>query len=254
MTDTMTVGEVRFDEGVASKMLDHLERVMGNREWVAEARRTEPGALTGKNFESVFGGFSKPSKMPGLSWSTPALVTCKVGRALSKLPGSVCSGCYALKGRYVFPSTKHALARRLKALDSNPNSVAAAMVYRLRTMRSERARFMRWHDSGDVIDEGHYRLIQWIARMTPNTQHWLPTREVALVRRFGKDDPPNLCSRVSNALVGSENRFSDVPCTSTVDAPPTDAHDCPAPSQGGKCGSCRACWNRTVRTVNYSKH
>ena len=29
---------------------------------------------------------------------------------------------------------------------------------------------------------------------------------------------------------------------------------CPAPSQGGKCGSCRQCWDSTVKVVSYGKH
>jgi hypothetical protein len=29
---------------------------------------------------------------------------------------------------------------------------------------------------------------------------------------------------------------------------------CPAPSQGGKCGDCRACWDPKVKVVSYGKH
>ncbi len=45
---------------------------------------------------------SKPSKMPGYGWSTPAS-RCITGSKLRRIKGSVCHGCYAMKNRYVFP-------------------------------------------------------------------------------------------------------------------------------------------------------
>ena len=50
----------------------------------------------------IVGGLSKPSKMPGWAYGLPA-AECKTGSKLAQVPGSVCSGCYALKGCYVFP-------------------------------------------------------------------------------------------------------------------------------------------------------
>jgi len=29
---------------------------------------------------------------------------------------------------------------------------------------------------------------------------------------------------------------------------------CPAPTQNGECGSCRACWNPKVKQVSYKEH
>ena len=60
-------------------------------------------------------GLGKPSKMPGYSTSLPASA-CKVGAKLAKVPGSVCSSCYAMKGHYVFPSVREGLGKRLAAL------------------------------------------------------------------------------------------------------------------------------------------
>ena len=42
-------------------------------------------------------GFTRTSKMPGLSYSLPAW-ECKTGSKLRKVKNSVCSMCYALKG------------------------------------------------------------------------------------------------------------------------------------------------------------
>src|SRR5262245_62757253 len=60
----------------------------------------------------AIGGLSDPSKMPCLSYSTPA-DACHLGSLLRKLPGTTCHDCYAMKGCYIFKSTREAMARRL---------------------------------------------------------------------------------------------------------------------------------------------
>ena len=56
-------------------------------------------------------GFTRTSKMPGLSYSLPAW-ECKTGSKLRKVKGSVCEGCYALKGCYVFKVVQEAQYKR----------------------------------------------------------------------------------------------------------------------------------------------
>ena len=70
-----------------------------------------------KVFEAkeITGGLSKPSKMPGFSYNLPAY-KCITGVKLQAVPGSVCAGCYAMKGRYAFSNTKKAMNRRLASL------------------------------------------------------------------------------------------------------------------------------------------
>ena len=63
----------------------------------------------------IVGGLSKPSKMPGWAYGLPA-AECKTGSKLAKIPGSVCNGCYALKGCYVFPVVQAAQYRRLEEI------------------------------------------------------------------------------------------------------------------------------------------
>ncbi len=67
---------------------------------------------TKKQAEAICGTLSKPSKMPCHGFSTPA-DACQVGSQLRKIPGSVCAGCYALKGRYRFPNVQRAMEFRL---------------------------------------------------------------------------------------------------------------------------------------------
>ena len=71
-----------------------------------------------KEAKKITEGFTKTSKMPGLSYSLPAW-ECKTGSKLRKIKGSVCASCYALKGNYTrYPAIKRAQYRRLEAMKS----------------------------------------------------------------------------------------------------------------------------------------
>ena len=136
-----------------------------------------------KEANKIIISLSKPGKMPGFAYGLPA-PACKTGAKLVKIPGSVCAGCYALKGNYVrFPEILKAQYKRLKSID-HPLWVAAM------------ARM-----SSHMVDQGPVKF-------------W--------------------------------------PHTSTVTS--GQARTCPAPDQGGKCKSCRACWSRKVKNITYGKH
>src|SRR4051812_10272734 len=85
-----------------------------------------------RHAHEVAGTLGFPSKMPGTSYGIPA-TACKVGSKLVNVPGSTCSGCYALKGRYALPggSVEKSQATRLAALQ-HPQW-ASAMVFMLRS-------------------------------------------------------------------------------------------------------------------------
>ena len=91
---------------------------------------------------TLVGGLSKPSKMPGWSIGIPAK-ECKTGKKLRQIKNSVCEGCYALKGCYVFKVVQDAQYRRLEAID-NPLWVQAMVAI------IKRQKWFRWHDAGDV--------------------------------------------------------------------------------------------------------
>lgn len=192
----------------------------------------------------ITGGLSKPSKMPGLAYSIPA-IRCKVGKMLVKKKGSVCHGCYALKGMYRFRVVKDALERRYVSLSDS--RWVDAMV----TLVSDQ-RWFRWHDSGDLQSVEHMRRIVDVVSRTPDTNHWLPTRETTICRDYHKaygPVPPNLVVRVSSPMV--DGPPLPYPNTSTV---VSKGGDCPAPAQGGRCDECRRCWDKEVANVSYSKH
>lgn len=193
----------------------------------------------------IVGGLSKPSKMPGWAYGLPA-AECKTGSKLVNVEGSTCEGCYALKGCYVFPVVQAAQYRRLESI-KNPLWVGAMSLL----INSKKSKFFRWHDSGDVQDEEHLIKIFAVCKLTPDTSHWMPTRE-AWVKNFLHLVPDNLNIRYSAAMVDGKAPAS-WSNTSTVVTDIANAN-CPAPSQGNACQDCRACWDKSVKNVAYAAH
>ena len=195
-----------------------------------------------KEARKITGGLSKPSKMPGPAYNLPAS-RCKTGAKLTKIPGSVCAGCYALKGRYRFGNVQAALERRYKSLD-HPQWTEA-----MTTLVKDHPWF-RWHDSGDIRDTDHLEKIFKVCASTPETRHWLPTREPWVQKIEKERIPKNLCVRVSGSMIDGPSSKS-WPWTSTVVKKNKTSL---AANQGNKCLDCRQCWNRNVKNVAYGKH
>ena len=113
--------------------------------------------------------------MPGYAYGLPAW-ECKTGAKLVKVPGSVCSGCYAMKGNYTrFPAIRESQYKRLKAI-RHPLWVQAM------TTLITGHKYFRWHDSGDLQGADHLKKIFEVCKATPATWHWLPTREAGLFK------------------------------------------------------------------------
>ena len=196
-----------------------------------------------KEARKITGGLSAPSKMPGPAYNLPASM-CLTGAKLVNVPGSVCAGCYALKGRYRFPNVQQALQRRLDSI-THPDWVRAMVVL------IDKAPWFRWHDSGDVQGPEHIKKIFEVCKLTPGTMHWMPTREARFLKLMDPDIiPPNLIIRMSSHMI-DQGPVTFWPWTSTVS---TQAKTCPAADQGNQCRDCRACWDRNISNVTYPKH
>ena len=195
-----------------------------------------------KEAKEITGGLSAPSKMPGPAYNLPA-TQCITGAKLQAVPGSVCAGCYALKGRYRFKTTKKAMARRLEAI-THPLWVQAMPA--LITGHT----YFRWHDSGDLQSSWHLKRIFEVCEATPETRHWLPTRERKFLPLSADSIPKNLMIRFSSHMI-DQQPVTSWPWTSTVS---TGSFTCPASKQGNQCLSCRNCWDREVASVSYPKH
>jgi hypothetical protein len=212
---------------------------------------------TRKQAQDLAGSVTKTSKMPSDSYSLPAQ-ECITGSKLVNVKGSVCEGCYALKGNYK-RYAKTIQPAQYKRLESITSPLWVESMVKLIGNKP----FFRWHDSGDLQSVDHLAKIATIARELSHTTFWLPTREYDIVKDFLKTEsvPVNLVIRMSamfkdqpaklpRSLRGQANIL-----TSTVhDKTELDGFKCLAPSQGGKCESCRACWDNTVTNVSYHAH
>jgi len=195
---------------------------------------------------------SKTSKLGTKSWSLQAIETC---------PGSVdnngqlvpaCSGCYATTGMYHFGAVK--AVRADNKADWKRDNWVADMVNALK-----KDSHFRWFDSGDVYSIELAEKMLAIMMQTPNTKHWLPTRMYKF-KKFQNilakmDSLPNVKVRFSSDSVTGEfddNHGSVI--FNSADNAPAGTHKCIAYTQGGKCGTCRACYDKDIAVIAYPSH
>ena len=176
---------------------------------------------------------------------------CKTGSKLAKKSGTVCNGCYALKGCYVFPVVKDAMARRLEFFNSK--NFIPIMVWLL---QSQKKKFFRWFDSGDVQDVFMALNILEVCRLTPNIKHWIPSKEYKIWRQALKIQklPDNVVLRMSSPNIDQEP-LKEFQNTSTVHKnKKAFGLECIAYKQDGKCLDCKACYNPKIKNISYPKH
>jgi len=205
---------------------------------------------TKKQAEQIAGTLSKPSKMPCKGTSIPA-IHCNVGSKLRDIEGSVCADCYAMKGNYQFKGVQLGLERRLAGINS-PHWVEAM------TVLIGKDKYFRWHDSGDIQNYYHLLQIVSVCENTPNTKHWLPTKEKAIVNRYLRENgkfPPNLVVRLSAYMVnGKPPKWAGLLTSTVHNGNVHNGRECIAYKQNGECKECRACWDKRVKNVSYPKH
>ena len=214
--------------------------------------------MTKAQAELIIGSsLSDTAKMPCYSFNLSAL-HCKTGSKLANIKGSVCYGCYAMKGFYVMYDHINKMVPKTEKID-HPLWVPS-MVYLINHQGNKKdSNYFRWHDSGDIQSLQHLDRICQVARRTPNVRHWIPTREYAIVKQYkqsheiyGIKIPENLVIRLSAHMVDGDPPTGYGLPTSTVTR--NGSRTCPAPDQGNKCLDCRACWDPKVSNVAYGYH
>lgn len=226
--------------------------------------------MTIREAEAIAGTLGHPSKMPGFSYGISAQL-CHTGSKLRKIPGSVCSGCYAMTDWHrSWRPLLFGHARREEGI-RHPRWVDAMVAMITTKCKGDDAVF-RFHDSGDLRGVWHLAKIVEVCERTPQVQHWLPTREYEYVAAYlatGKSFPANLCVRLSAHMVDADPvvppDLAHLP-TSTVSSAPQrvmgvqiiegkGSVECRAvEARDNKCGPCRACWDGRVRNVSYPQH
>jgi hypothetical protein len=222
--------------------------------WRFDLMNTVQFFPTKKSALMAVGSLSDTSKMPGKSWGINA-ARCITGKKLAEIADSICSMCYAERGFYsMYPNVKRAQDTRLELFNADAGAWVGAMV---KLVASES--FFRWFDSGDVQNFAMLDSIVRVARATPNTRHWLATRERGIVKAWldaGNAWPENLVCRISATYFDEipANKLTPWSSMAHKGAPNAAAWNCPAPTQGGSCGDCRACWSPSVSLVTYHAH
>jgi hypothetical protein len=215
-------GKLQFSSRPASfrAILPSMDRYRGdiNRHLITLGRASLATQITG--------GPANPGKMPESAWGIPA-TRCKLGSTLVETKGSVCSICYARRGRYSLGQVKRKLDERYRGLQ-HPLWVPA-MVF---LIRWHVKRYFRWFDSGDLQESSHLSGICQVAMHTRDILHWLPTQEYNVVREFSEPIPDNLVIRLSAQMLDGQPP-AWWPTTSTVYTadPLPNSHVCPALGQ-----------------------
>lgn len=209
----------------------------------------------------LIGGLESTSKMPCASWSLPAM-ECGVGGQLNLVPGSVCNGCYALKGQYRMPNTITANYRRLERLHwalrgpRNRERFIQAMVRSIEYAATKSGGYFRMHASGDLQSWEHLELVCEVASRT-EVKIWMPTKEYALVWRADRAGiiPENLIIRPSAPMVdGPAPKIGSLPTSTVHSSKAAQGTACIAPTQEGHCLDCRECWNPDTANISYHLH
>lgn len=196
---------------------------------------------------------SETSKLGCKSWSLQALDTCPGSIADNGELVEVCQGCYAVGGNYRFPNVKR--VREVNKEEWKSDTWVFDM-----TSALQDSRFFRWFDSGDMYSLDLAERIYAICKATPWCSHWIPTRMYKFAKFREVLDKlnalPNVVVRFSGDNIGEAPKFGEF--VSMVVAPSelhaANAHVCPAYTQGGKCLTCRACWDKSIQNVAYPAH
>lgn len=211
---------------------------------------------------------SKPSKMPGHSWSLEAGRTCPASKLTVREHGraAICDGCYAKGGMYRMPNVKNAQQRRLDwLLDSIEGDDGDTAILGLVSMiEATGDSVFRVHDSGDLFSEAYATVWVEVARRLPHVQFWIPTREHLRERMLPAlrtlASLPNVALRPSAARIGDPApEVEGLSAGTTVafhDTLPADHWICPATATEQKAcddHGCRKCWDPTVK-VAYVAH
>lgn len=196
---------------------------------------------------------SATSKLGCKSWSLQAGDTCPGSYDRDGSLVQACAGCYAKGGNYRFANVKE--PREHNKEDWKRDEWTSEFIQALDTER-----YFRWFDSGDMYALGLAEKIYAVMESTPWVKHWLPTR----MHKFPKfaeilakmQALPNVSVRFSSDSVTGDYQagLHGSVIVADTEAVVEGAYHCGAYSREGKCGSCKACWDKTVDVIAYPAH
>ena len=186
------------------------------------------------------------------SWSLQAVDTCPGARKSNGELVDACKGCYATTGFY---KTSVVMAPRIhNREDWKREDFVPDMILEL-----EPDRYFRLFDSGDFY---HVKLVEkWIeiGKASSHCKFWIPTRSYKF-KKFKKvlealDSLPNVMVRYSSdSILGEYTPGLHGSTIMPEGHKDSSITKCYAYERGGKCGSCRLCWNKDVDVIGYVQH
>lgn len=166
----------------------------------------------------------------------------------------VCKHCYAVKGNYSFQNTMGRRKRNLLIMKQDN------FVEEMRLLLFN-DRFFRWFDSGDFASILVIIKIIQVCKATPWVKHWIPTNayDVPEFLPYIKEleSLKNVTLRYSSRKYNQAidwNISSMVRTKESTKKSTKKMFICPSSKQGGKCLTCRACWDKKVKVIIYKKH
>jgi hypothetical protein len=135
-------------------------------------------------------------------------------------------------------------------------------------IRQTGCQYFRVHDSGDMFSVAYTECWLDVCRQLPAVRFWIPTRawqqpagplpvfDPLLGALHKLASLPNVAVRPSALNFGDHAPIvAGLHAGSTADMPDLyRARQCPAPTQGNQCGSCRTCWEEKTVPISYSRH
>lgn len=204
----------------------------------------------GKNVGVV--KLSHTSKLPCDSWSLEAGLTCPGAEYSNGQVCGICKHCYACKGRYRMDNVTK--VRRANWHAWQAESFVTDFIEAL-----DNVELFRWFDSGDIANKALAEKIYQICLATPHCKHWIPTKSYTVESILPVIEKlealPNVTVRRSAREIDADMPKNGT-LTCTVNSSPDSFHgvQCPAYKNDGKCGSCRACWNKNITNISYLIH
>ena len=209
---------------------------------------------------------SKTKKMPCKSLSFEATEEICKGMIdyVTKEMKDVCKGCYAKKGFYHMPTGK--TNRKDNYTLSKQDNFVETMVKEINNDL-----YFRWFDSGDIYSQEFLEKVLEVCRLTPKTNHWIPTKSREL---FNQDTwllleaLPNVKVRYSSPNIDGTFKVKHGSTVYTNNKP-LNTFACRASTimvnvkhkktgilelkPRGTCDNCRACWHND-KVIAYKLH
>lgn len=198
-----------------------------------------------KNFVSIGNNNSKLGcNIPSIN--LPAILTCRENAPCKK-------GCYACKGNFLFDSVKKSVNNNYSAFCEN-----SELYFDEIRVRTNLARYVRWHSSGDIPNTKYLEGMCKVARKNSGTRYLCFTKKFEIVNDFissGHRIPKNLSIVFSNwGNWKCENPYN-LPTAEVIF--PNMENDIPetAVECSGSCAECQFCWHmKKGQTVAFPKH